>query len=63
MFFQQASHSLRVQNLLMELNRAVCIEHPEEQIPWFHEKFCKEHIETGTLLIVVYDLIWNWGLE
>ncbi|XP_073401920.1 FAST kinase domain-containing protein 1, mitochondrial-like [Dendrobates tinctorius] len=27
---------------LMELNRAVCIEHPEYQVPWFHEPYCKQ---------------------
>ncbi|XP_066431991.1 FAST kinase domain-containing protein 1, mitochondrial isoform X1 [Eleutherodactylus coqui] len=27
---------------LMELNRAVCLEHPEYQVPWFHEPFCQQ---------------------
>ncbi|XP_034282904.1 FAST kinase domain-containing protein 1, mitochondrial isoform X2 [Pantherophis guttatus] len=27
---------------LMELNRAVCLECPELQIPWFHKCFCKQ---------------------
>ncbi|KAM6461494.1 FAST kinase domain-containing protein 1, mitochondrial isoform 1-T2 [Liasis olivaceus] len=27
---------------LMELNRAVCLECPELQIPWFHKHFCEQ---------------------
>ncbi|XP_040213738.1 FAST kinase domain-containing protein 1, mitochondrial-like isoform X2 [Rana temporaria] len=27
---------------LMELNRAVCIEHPEYGVPWFHEEYCQQ---------------------
>ncbi|KAK9410703.1 FAST kinase domain-containing protein 1-like [Crotalus adamanteus] len=27
---------------LMELNRAVCLECPELQIPWFHKRFCEQ---------------------
>lgn len=30
----------KVRNLLMKLNRAVCLDNPEETIPWFHEKYC-----------------------
>ncbi|CAH6788540.1 FAST kinase domain-containing protein 1, mitochondrial [Phodopus roborovskii] len=33
--------SARVQLRLMELNRAVCLECPEVQIPWFHDRFCQ----------------------
>lgn len=43
----QATYPLRVRHLLMELNRAVCLDHPEENIPWFHEKYCEEFLETG----------------
>lgn len=38
---------MRVRHLLMELNRAVCLDHPEANIPWFHEKYCEEFLETG----------------
>ncbi|CAO2597171.1 FAST kinase domain-containing protein 1, mitochondrial [Lemmus lemmus] len=31
----------RVQFRLMELNRAVCLECPELQTPWFHDRFCQ----------------------
>ncbi|XP_003800901.1 FAST kinase domain-containing protein 1, mitochondrial [Otolemur garnettii] len=39
------SSSLRkkVQFRLMELNRAVCLECPEFQIPWFHDRFCQRY--------------------
>ncbi|XP_010601146.1 FAST kinase domain-containing protein 1, mitochondrial isoform X1 [Loxodonta africana] len=33
----------RVHLRLMELNRAVCLECPEFQIPWFHDRFCQQH--------------------
>ncbi|XP_053120983.1 FAST kinase domain-containing protein 1, mitochondrial isoform X2 [Hemicordylus capensis] len=32
----------RVRLRLMELNRAVCLECPEFQIPWFHERYCQQ---------------------
>ncbi|XP_008589069.1 PREDICTED: FAST kinase domain-containing protein 1 [Galeopterus variegatus] len=37
-----SSLSRRVQFRLMELNRAVCLECPEFQIPWFHDRFCQQ---------------------
>ncbi|XP_013915973.1 PREDICTED: FAST kinase domain-containing protein 1 [Thamnophis sirtalis] len=33
---------------LMELNRAVCLECPELQIPWFHKRFCEQMKEKKT---------------
>ncbi|XP_039711413.1 FAST kinase domain-containing protein 1, mitochondrial isoform X5 [Pteropus medius] len=38
-----SSLNRRVQFRLMELNRAVCLECPEYQIPWFHDRFCQQH--------------------
>ncbi|KAJ7345666.1 hypothetical protein JRQ81_001616 [Phrynocephalus forsythii] len=32
----------RIHLKLMELNRAVCVECPELQVPWFHEHFCQQ---------------------
>ncbi|XP_012860403.1 FAST kinase domain-containing protein 1, mitochondrial [Echinops telfairi] len=40
--FLPSSLNLRVQLRLMELNRAVCLECPEFQIPWFHDRFCQQ---------------------
>ncbi|XP_059198591.1 FAST kinase domain-containing protein 1, mitochondrial isoform X1 [Centropristis striata] len=34
--------STNVRMRLMELNRAVCLECPEFQVPWFHESFCQQ---------------------
>jgi hypothetical protein len=28
----------------MELNRAVCLDLPGANVPWFHKKFCEELI-------------------
>ncbi|KAM9665000.1 FAST kinase domain-containing protein 1, mitochondrial [Trichechus inunguis] len=36
-----SSLNTRVHFRLMELNRAVCLECPEFQIPWFHDRFCQ----------------------
>ncbi|XP_068238071.1 FAST kinase domain-containing protein 1, mitochondrial [Palaemon carinicauda] len=44
--YSKGSYPYRVRHTLMELNRAVCIDHPEENIPWFHEKYCEELLET-----------------
>ncbi|KAM6178112.1 FAST kinase domain-containing protein 1, mitochondrial [Rhynchocyon petersi] len=40
--FLPSSLNMRVQLRLMELNRAVCLECPEFQIPWFHDRFCQQ---------------------
>uniref|UniRef100_A0A8D2LV35 FAST kinase domains 1 n=1 Tax=Varanus komodoensis TaxID=61221 RepID=A0A8D2LV35_VARKO len=32
----------KVHTRLMELNRAVCLECPDLQIPWFHEQYCQQ---------------------
>ncbi|XP_037706443.1 FAST kinase domain-containing protein 1, mitochondrial isoform X2 [Choloepus didactylus] len=37
-----SSLNRRVQFRLMELNRAVCLECPEFQIPWFHDRYCQQ---------------------
>lgn len=31
----------------MELNRAVCLECPEFQVPWFHERYCQQLQKKG----------------
>lgn len=36
---------MRVRNNLMQLNRAVCLDYPESNIPWFHQKFVDEQNE------------------
>ncbi|KAF2346291.1 RAP domain [Trinorchestia longiramus] len=30
----------------MELNRSVCIDYPEANVPWFHEEHCRDVIQT-----------------
>uniref|UniRef100_A0AAV2JZY4 RAP domain-containing protein n=1 Tax=Knipowitschia caucasica TaxID=637954 RepID=A0AAV2JZY4_KNICA len=39
--------NLRVRLRLMELNRAVCLECPEYQVPWFHERYCQRLQDKG----------------
>ncbi|XP_062862178.1 FAST kinase domain-containing protein 1, mitochondrial [Trichomycterus rosablanca] len=34
--------NMRVRSRLMQLNRAVCLECPEFQVPWFHERYCMQ---------------------
>ncbi|XP_051937368.1 FAST kinase domain-containing protein 1, mitochondrial isoform X2 [Hippocampus zosterae] len=34
--------NMRTRLRLMELNRAVCLECPEFQVPWFHERYCEQ---------------------
>ncbi|XP_032422735.1 FAST kinase domain-containing protein 1, mitochondrial [Xiphophorus hellerii] len=38
------SLKMRTKQRLMELNRAVCLESPEFQVPWFHERYC-QHLQ------------------
>ncbi|XP_057359921.1 FAST kinase domain-containing protein 1, mitochondrial isoform X4 [Manis pentadactyla] len=46
--FVCSSLNTRVQFRLMELNRAVCLECPEYQIPWFHDRFCQQQYSKDT---------------
>ncbi|XP_024141618.1 FAST kinase domain-containing protein 1, mitochondrial [Oryzias melastigma] len=34
--------NMRTRQRLMELNRAICLECPEFQVPWFHERYCQQ---------------------
>jgi len=45
--FLCSSLNMKVQFRLMELNRAVCLECPEYQIPWFHDRFCQQQYNKG----------------
>uniref|UniRef100_A0A3Q3QEE8 RAP domain-containing protein n=1 Tax=Monopterus albus TaxID=43700 RepID=A0A3Q3QEE8_MONAL len=42
------SLNMRTRLRLMELNRAVCLECPEFQVPWFHEQYCQHLQSKGT---------------
>ncbi|KAM4559176.1 FAST kinase domain-containing protein 1, mitochondrial [Odontesthes bonariensis] len=39
--------NMRTRLRLMELNRAVCLECPEFQVPWFHERYCQQQQRKG----------------
>lgn len=39
--------NMRIRLRLMELNRAVCLECPEYQVPWFHERYCQRLQKKG----------------
>ncbi|XP_041806935.1 FAST kinase domain-containing protein 1, mitochondrial [Chelmon rostratus] len=38
---------MRTRLRLMELNRAVCLECPEFQVPWFHDRYCQHLLKKG----------------
>ncbi|KAJ9581987.1 hypothetical protein L9F63_003677, partial [Diploptera punctata] len=38
-----ATYPVRVRHSLMHLNRAVCLDYPETDVPWFHEKYCQQN--------------------
>lgn len=38
---------------MMHLNRAVCLDYPEIDIPWFHEKYCQQVTALGNVVYVV----------
>jgi len=40
--YSKTTYAFKVRNLLMTLNRAVCIDYPEFDVPWFHTKYCEE---------------------
>lgn len=39
--------NMRTRLRLMELNRAVCLECPEFQVPWFHQRYCHQLQKKG----------------
>uniref|UniRef100_A0A8C5I8A9 RAP domain-containing protein n=1 Tax=Gouania willdenowi TaxID=441366 RepID=A0A8C5I8A9_GOUWI len=39
--------NMRTRLRLMQLNRAVCLECPEYQVPWFHERYCQQLHKKG----------------
>lgn len=39
--------NMRTRLRLMELNRALCLECPEFQVPWFHERYCEHLVKKG----------------
>ncbi|KAK2839772.1 hypothetical protein Q5P01_013512 [Channa striata] len=41
--------NMRVRLRLMEFNRAVCLECPEFQVPWFHERYCQQLQKKGSI--------------
>lgn len=48
-----------MRQLLMMLNRAVCIDYPELDVPWFHTKYCEEIQSLGIILKFYYIINYN----
>ncbi|XP_059479937.1 FAST kinase domain-containing protein 1, mitochondrial [Neocloeon triangulifer] len=42
--YSRAVYPVRVRQLMMELNRGICLDLPQADVPWFHEKYCQENI-------------------
>ncbi|PSN37677.1 hypothetical protein C0J52_05617 [Blattella germanica] len=40
--YAKATYPMRVRDALMHVNRAVCLDYPEVDVPWFHEKYCQQ---------------------
>uniref|UniRef100_A0A1B6LBE3 RAP domain-containing protein n=1 Tax=Graphocephala atropunctata TaxID=36148 RepID=A0A1B6LBE3_9HEMI len=45
--FAKAKYPQRVRQTLMQLNRSVCLDQPEADVPWFHTKFCEQQQALG----------------
>ncbi|XP_072331984.1 FAST kinase domain-containing protein 1, mitochondrial isoform X2 [Scyliorhinus torazame] len=41
--------NMRIRLRLMELNRAACLECPEFQTPWFHDRYCQQLLNKGNI--------------
>ncbi|KAF2905968.1 hypothetical protein ILUMI_00199 [Ignelater luminosus] len=35
-------YPIRVRNNMMQLNRAVCLDYPQSNVPWFHQKYIQQ---------------------
>lgn len=42
--YSKATYPERVFNQVMQLNRAVCLEFPEAQVPWFQQNYLEAHL-------------------
>lgn len=40
--YSKGSYRVRVRHAMMHLNRAVCLDYPGTDVPWFHEKYCQQ---------------------
>lgn len=49
----QASYPVRVRYAMMQLNRAVCLDYPETDVPWFHEKYCQQITSLGNTVYII----------
>jgi len=43
------NYPLKLRQAMMELNRAVCIDMPDINLPWFHGKFCEEVLALSSI--------------
>ncbi|XP_044253945.1 FAST kinase domain-containing protein 1, mitochondrial isoform X2 [Tribolium madens] len=44
--YSKDKYPQRVRYNLMELNRAVCLDYPESNVPWFHQKYVNENVHS-----------------
>ncbi|KAB0797302.1 hypothetical protein PPYR_08296 [Photinus pyralis] len=42
MCYFKDKYPIRVRNNMMHLNRAVCLDYPEANVPWFHKKYMEQ---------------------
>ncbi|XP_075234670.1 FAST kinase domain-containing protein 1, mitochondrial [Lycorma delicatula] len=40
--YLKKAYPARIKQTLMELNRSVCLDYPEADVPWFHAKYCQQ---------------------
>lgn len=48
-FFVQRTKCQAFYQNFFELNRAVCIDYPNRDVPWFHEKYCQKRAILGNV--------------
>jgi hypothetical protein len=44
---------------MMHLNRAVCLDYPEIDVPWFHEKYCQQLAAQGNTIHIFKLVSWH----
>ncbi|XP_017079482.2 FAST kinase domain-containing protein 1, mitochondrial [Drosophila eugracilis] len=48
--YSKATYPERVLNLVMQLNRTVCLDFPEANVPWFQQNYIEAHISKRSFL-------------
>ncbi|KAF5301434.1 hypothetical protein FQA39_LY02163 [Lamprigera yunnana] len=57
------TYPIRVRHQMMQLNRAVCLDYPEANVPWFHQKYLESIKKPDAKFFSEFNRISNYLLQ